>query len=63
MARPLFRKFVYMADLVLFEKVGHVGVFTLNRPKQHNAVSAAVSERMEALLDKFEADDDLWIGT
>lgn len=48
--------------VVLFEKRGHVGIFTLNRPKAMNAISAEVSEQLEALLDQFEADDDLWIG-
>merc|ERR1719323_853726 len=27
-----------------------------------NAISGAVSEQMEAHLEAFEADDDLWIG-
>lgn len=48
--------------MVLFEKRGHVGVFTLNRPDAMNAISGAVSEQMEAHLDAFEADDELWIG-
>eukprot|EP00035_Acanthoeca_spectabilis_P021380 m.437887 g.437887 ORF g.437887 m.437887 type:complete len:263 (-) comp18173_c0_seq1:60-848(-) len=47
---------------VLFERKGHVAVFTLNRPKARNAVNAALSAQMEAHLDAFEADDDLWVG-
>lgn len=47
---------------MLFEKRGHVGIFTLNRPKAMNAISGAVSEQMEAHLEAFEADDDLWVG-
>ena len=96
---------------VLFEKRGHVGVFTLNRPwgigkyppspsdsrhddsqkawaqaqgsspvfpthpvhegaslmkfsrpKAMNAINGEVSSQMEAHLDAFEADDDLWVG-
>jgi len=47
---------------VLFEKRGHVGIFTLNRPQAMNAVNAEVSSQMEAHLEAFEADDDLWVG-
>lgn len=50
------------AQVVLFEKRGHVAIFTLNRPEAMNAVSGAVSEQMEKHLETFEADDDLWIG-
>lgn len=49
-------------QVVLFEKRGHIGVFTLNRPKAMNAVSGAVSAQMEAHLETFEADDELWVG-
>lgn len=49
-------------QVVLFEKRGHIGVFTLNRPKAMNAVSGAVSKQMEAHLETFEADNDLWVG-
>lgn len=49
-------------QVVLFEKRGHIGIFTLNRPKAMNAISGQVSEQFEAHLEKFEADDDLWIG-
>lgn len=49
-------------DLVKFETNGRVAIFTLNRPKAMNAVSAELSERFEKLLDEFEANDDLWVG-
>lgn len=49
-------------DEVLFEIHGHVAIFTLNRPKARNAINAAVSAKMEAYLDTFEADDNLWVG-
>ena len=50
-------------DLILFTTPKpHVAVFTLNRPKAMNAVNKGLAERMEALIDQFEADDDLWIG-
>ena len=43
------------APLVLMEERGHVAIFTLNRPKAMNAVSGALSQCFELLLDKFEA--------
>mmetsp|Transcript_13878 Transcript_13878/g.24821 ORF Transcript_13878/g.24821 Transcript_13878/m.24821 type:complete len:260 (-) Transcript_13878:74-853(-) len=49
-------------ELVKFEKRGHIAIFTLDRPKAMNAVSGQLSERFEALLDQFEADEELWIG-
>ena len=49
-------------DLVKFERHAHVGVFTLNRPKAYNAVSAELAEAFEAHLRAFEADESLWIG-
>eukprot|EP00039_Didymoeca_costata_P013550 m.208260 g.208260 ORF g.208260 m.208260 type:complete len:262 (-) comp15807_c3_seq13:1732-2517(-) len=52
-----------MADeLVKFESKGHIAVFTLDRPKAMNAVSGQLSQAMGKYLDKFEADDNLWIG-
>jgi len=48
--------------VVKLEKRGHVAIFTLDRPNAMNAVSGAVSAQMEAHLEAFEADDDLWIG-
>lgn len=50
------------AEEVLYERRGHVAVFTLNRPKAMNAVSGTVSALMEKHLEEFEADDDMWVG-
>ena len=49
-------------EFVKFERRGHVAVFTLNRPRAMNAVNEGVSQQMEAALDTFEADEDLWVG-
>lgn len=51
-----------MADPVLFEKRGHVAIFTLNRPEAMNAVNLQMCELMEKYLAVLEEDDDLWIG-
>ena len=48
--------------VVKFERVGHVAVFTLDRPKAMNAVSGALSAQFEAHMDAFEADPELWVG-
>jgi len=50
------------APLVKFRTQGHIAIFTLDRPKQRNAVNAQVSQELEAHLDAFEANDDLWTG-
>lgn len=48
--------------VVKFAKEGHVGIFTLNRPKAMNAINHEVASEFEAHMDAFEADDDLWVG-
>ena len=48
--------------VVKFERIGHVAVFTLDRPKAMNAVSGALSAQFEAHMDAFEADPELWVG-
>jgi enoyl-CoA hydratase/carnithine racemase len=47
--------------LALSEKRGHVGILTLNRPEVRNAVNAELTEANIAILDDFEADDDVWV--
>lgn len=49
-------------DVIQFERRGRVAVLTLNRPEARNAINGAVANRMEALLDEYEADDDLWVA-
>ncbi len=51
-----------MPDGVTFERRGHVGVFTLDRPAAMNAINGDRSSQFEAHLARFEADDDLWVG-
>lgn len=46
--------------VVEYEKREHIAVITLNRPEARNAVNGEVARRMEAVLDDYEADDDLW---
>jgi len=51
-----------MSDEVLYEVDGHVATFTLNRPTARNAVSPELTLAMDAALQDFEADPDVWVG-
>ena len=47
---------------VLFEKIHqHIGLVTINRPKAMNAVNGDVAKGIADLVDKTEADDDIWV--
>ncbi len=48
-----------MSDTVLFEKRATVALLTLNRPGKLNALNYDLIDRLMALLDRIEADDDL----
>ena len=49
--------------LVEFEVVdGHIAVLTLNRPRARNAINGAMAAAIEDALDRFEGDDELWVG-
>ena len=43
-------------------KADHIAIFWLSRPDAKNAVNSEVSHQMHLLQEKFEADDDLWVG-
>lgn len=44
------------------EKRGHIFIITLNRPEARNAVNGDVAEGIEAAIDTFEGNDELWVG-
>ena len=44
-------------ELILVEKKGRVGLITLNRPKQMNALNAQVMQELAKALYAFDADD------
>ncbi len=48
--------------VVTLEARGHIAVLTINRPEARNAVNGDVAAAMEARLDEFEADAELWVG-
>ena len=43
-------------------KEGHLAIITLNRPEARNAINGEMASTMEACLDEFEQDDELWVG-
>lgn len=45
-------------DLVLYERIGAVGVLTLNRPQALNAMTVAMLETIGGLLDEIENDSE-----
>jgi enoyl-CoA hydratase len=46
-------------QVVLVECVGRVGIVTLNRPQQHNALNDAVMDRLGEALLALDADDGI----
>jgi enoyl-CoA hydratase len=48
--------------LVRFEREGHVGRVTIDRPEARNAVNAAVASGIEAAMDRIEDDPEIWVG-
>lgn len=50
-----------MTDIILRERIApHIELVTLNRPAARNAISAAVTEKLSAIVADTEADDDIW---
>ena len=51
---------------VSFVRIEHprpgVALVTLNRPEQRNSVSPELTLQLAAAMDRFEADDDVWVG-
>ncbi len=45
---------------LLFEKQDHIGLITLNRPEQLNALSRGLHQDTLAVLDEIRHDDDIW---
>jgi len=41
---------------------GHIFVITLDRPEARNAFNGAMAQQLEALIDRFDDDDALWVA-
>ena len=48
-----------MEDLVLYEKVGNIGVLKVNRPKAFNALSREVVDEIDNKLAIIEKDEEI----
>lgn len=46
--------------MIDYEVGGRVALITINRPEARNTVNPAVAAGLEAAIDRFEANDDLW---
>ena len=49
-------------ERILTETRGHVLVITINRPEARNAFDAASAQALEAVVDRLDAEDDLFVG-
>jgi enoyl-CoA hydratase/carnithine racemase len=47
---------------ILFASDGHVARITINRPERLNAFDPDTHVEFSAALDRFEADDELWVA-
>ncbi|MCR9277631.1 MAG: crotonase/enoyl-CoA hydratase family protein [Pseudomonadaceae bacterium] len=48
--------------VVEYETKGRIAIITLNRPEARNAVNGDVAQGLEDALDRYEADNDLWVA-
>ena len=48
-----------MENLVLYEKVGVIGVLKINRPKAFNALSREVVDLIDEKLEEIKADEEV----
>jgi enoyl-CoA hydratase len=48
--------------MVQYDVTDHVAVLTLDRPDARNAVDPALACALEAAVDRFEADEEAWVG-
>lgn len=49
------------APVTLDKIAPHIALVTLNRPEARNAISAAATHAMHEIVDRTEADPDIWI--
>ena len=47
-----------MGELVLYEKIGNIGVLKVNRPKALNALSREVVDEIDEILEQIKADEE-----
>ncbi len=47
-------------DVVLYEKKGHVGIITMNRPERMNSLGGGLPQRVQHFWEEVSKDDDVW---
>jgi enoyl-CoA hydratase len=48
--------------MIHYEVRERVAIITLDRPEARNAIDPATAAEIEETIDRFEADDDVWVG-
>ncbi len=48
--------------VVEFETRDHIALITLNRPEARNAINGALASGIEAALDRYEDDPEVWVA-
>ena len=51
-----------MGDTVLYEREGHIGTITYNRPEAMNAINAQLREYLNTAWETFRNDEEAWVG-
>ena len=49
-------------ETIIFERMGHIAKFTLNRPQAMNSVSSQLWNEMGTALEEFNQDPELWVA-
>jgi E-phenylitaconyl-CoA hydratase len=50
------------ADLVRYQRDGHVATISYNRPERLNAIDGAMRRALNAAFTRFREDEDAWVG-
>jgi enoyl-CoA hydratase/carnithine racemase len=48
-----------MSEPLLYERDGHVGIITFNRPDKLNALTPSMMQQLDRLLDQINVDDEI----
>ena len=51
-----------MGDTVLYEREGHIGTITYNRPEAMNAINGQLREDLNTAWETFRNDEEAWVG-
>ena len=51
-----------VTEEILWERRGRIGIVTLNRPDQRNALATGNHRRLREIFEEFDLDDELWVA-